>query len=133
MSAKKDAIAEHRRLRRDPRGRGVLPPAAGAGDRLEGFPTYGGLAGRDLDAIAVGLREVLDEDYLRHRIGQVAYLGEVLSRPAPSSSARSGGHAVYLDAGATLPHVAPDEFPAWALVVRALPRGRACARPRSAP
>jgi len=81
----------------------------------EGFPTYGGLAGRDLDAIAAGLREVLDEEYLRHRIEQVAYLGAVLIDAGATVVLPTGGHAVYLDAGAILPHLAPAEFPAWAL------------------
>ena len=81
----------------------------------EGFPTYGGLAGRDLEVIAVGLREVLDEQYLTHRIQQVAYLGSVLAEAGASVVQPVGGHAVYVDAGTTLPHIPVDEFPAWAL------------------
>jgi tryptophanase len=81
---------------------------------FEGFHTYGGLAGRDLEAIAVGLHEVLDDDYLRHRIEQVAYLGTVLAESGASVLRPFGGHAVYLDAGAMLPHVAPAAFPAQA-------------------
>jgi len=82
---------------------------------FEGFPTYGGLAGRDLEAIATGLREVLDEDYLRYRIEQVAYLGEALVAAGASVLRPFGGHAVYLNAGPMLPHLSPGEFPAQAL------------------
>jgi tryptophanase len=81
----------------------------------EGFPTYGGLAGRDLEAMAVGLREVLEPDYLDHRIQQVAYLGSVLEAAGGRILRPVGGHAVYLDAGALLPHVPPERFPGWAL------------------
>ncbi len=82
----------------------------------EGFPTYGGLAGRDLEAIAVGLEEVLHEDYLEYRIASVRYLGEhVVSQDVPIVQP-PGGHAVYLDAAAFLPHVPPLELPGQALV-----------------
>jgi tryptophanase len=83
----------------------------------EGFPTYGGLAGRDLDAIAVGLREALDEDYLRYRITSTTYLGEHIAREGVPIVQPPGGHAVYLDAAAFLPHVPPLELPGQALVV----------------
>ena len=83
----------------------------------EGFPTYGGLAGRDLDAIAVGLREALDEDYLRYRITSTTYLGEHIARAGVPIVQPPGGHAVYLDAAAFLPHVPPLELPGQALVV----------------
>jgi len=115
MSAKKDAIAniggfvavgEDEEFFHRLQARGIVS---------EGFPTYGGLAGRDLDVIAVGLREVLEEPYLRYRIGQVAYLGSILSEAGASVVQPVGGHAVYLDAGATLPHVPVEQFPAWAL------------------
>ncbi|HSG87247.1 MAG TPA: tryptophanase, partial [Candidatus Limnocylindrales bacterium] len=83
----------------------------------EGFPTYGGLAGRDLEAIAQGLREVVDEDYLRYRIRSTAYLGEALDASGVPVVKPFGGHAVYLDARALLAHVPPLEYPGQALAV----------------
>jgi tyrosine phenol-lyase len=84
---------------------------------VEGFPTYGGLAGRDLEAMARGLQEVLDEEYLRFRIGQVRYLGELLDIAGVPILKPIGGHAVYLNAKEFLPHVRREEFPAQALAV----------------
>jgi tyrosine phenol-lyase len=84
---------------------------------VEGFPTYGGLAGRDLEVMARGLREVLDEDYLRFRIGQVRYLGELLNNAGVPILKPIGGHAVYLNAKEFVPHIRRDEFPAQALAV----------------
>lgn len=81
----------------------------------EGFPTYGGLAGYDLEALAVGFYEALEEDYLRYRIRSIEYLGDVLTKAGVPIVQPTGGHAVYLDAREMLPHVATGEFPAWAL------------------
>jgi tryptophanase len=83
----------------------------------EGFPTYGGLAGRDLEAIAQGLREVVDDDYLRYRIRSTAYLGEALDAAGVPLVKPFGGHAVYLDARALLPHIPPLQYPGQALAV----------------
>jgi tryptophanase len=81
----------------------------------EGFPTYGGLAGRDLEAIATGLEEVLDEGYLRYRLRTAEYMGEKLLAGGVAIVEPTGGHAVYLDARSFLPHLRPEDYPAWAL------------------
>ena len=81
----------------------------------EGFTTYGGLAGRDLEAIAVGVEEALEEDYLRYRIASTAYLGTHISEAGVPIVQPPGGHAIYIDARAFLPHVPPDQFPGVAL------------------
>lgn len=83
----------------------------------EGFPTYGGLAGRDLEALAVGLEEVLDEDYLRYRIASTAYVWRALDAAGVPLLRPAGGHAVFLDARGCLPAVAPERLPGQALSV----------------
>ncbi len=114
MSAKKDGMANiggflalrSAALARAARERMVL---------AEGFPTYGGLAGRDLEAVAQGLEEVLSEDYLAYRIASTSYLGEHLAREGVPVMLPPGGHAIYLDARAFAPHLSPLELPGIAL------------------
>jgi len=116
MSAKKDPMGniggwlamDDDELARDCRNLLIL---------TEGFPTYGGLAGRDLEALAQGLREVVDHDYLRYRIRSTEYLGEALRRAGLPVLTPIGGHAVYVDARALLPQIPPLEYPGQALAV----------------
>jgi tryptophanase len=105
--------------------------AAAARNRLiltEGFPTYGGLAGRDLDAIAVGLGEIVDEQYLRYRVRTNEYIGEKLLELGIPIVRPVGGHAVFVDARRFLPHIAPLQYPGQALAVALYEHGgiRAC-------
>jgi tryptophanase len=94
----------------------------------EGFPTYGGLAGRDLEAIAQGLRECTDHDYLRYRVRSVAYLGEALESAGIPVVVPFGGHAVFIDARALLAHIDPLQYPGQALACALYEEGgvRAC-------
>lgn len=115
MSAKKDGLAniggflatDDAGLAREERDLLIL---------TEGYPTYGGMSGRDLEAIAVGLEEVLHEDYLEYRLASVRYLGEHISREGVPIVQPPGGHAVYLDAAAFLSQVPPIELPGQSLV-----------------
>jgi tryptophanase len=114
MSAKKDAFANiggflamhNRELAEKCRDLLII---------TEGFPTYGGLAGRDLEAIAIGLKEVMDENYLRYRIRSIEYLTNKLISAGVPVMQPAGGHAVYLDAKEFLPHIPVDQYPGQAL------------------
>jgi tryptophanase len=116
MSAKKDGLANiggwlalnDDELARQARNRLIL---------TEGFPTYGGLAGRDLEAIAAGLDEVIDEQYLRYRVRCNEYIGEGLTRLGVPIVQPVGGHAVFVDARGFLPHIPPLQYPGQSLAV----------------
>jgi len=116
MSAKKDGLANIGGFLAS-RDEGLLETLKQRLIVIEGFPTYGGLAGRDLEAVARGLREVLDENYLQFRVGQVAMFGAKLTALGIPIMQPTGGHAVYIDAKRLLPHIPPLEFPAQALSV----------------
>jgi tryptophanase len=117
MSAKKDAMSNiggFIALRHEP----WVQPLKDLLIRTEGFPTYGGLAARDMEAMAVGLREVLDPGYLEYRIAVSRYMVEKMNSIGIPTVQPAGGHAVYIDAKAFLPHIPSHQFPGQALAVQ---------------
>jgi len=122
MSAKKDAIVNtggYIALKDEQMYKQLRP----INTLFEGFPTYGGMSGRDMEALAVGLREGIEEDYLEHRIGQIIYLGEELDKRGVPVVKPFGGHAVYIDAKKFFPHIPQEEFPGHTLCVESYIEG----------
>ncbi|WP_135825307.1 tryptophanase [Halorussus ruber] len=119
MSGKKDGLANvggFVALRDDPELDGLHAKARERGILYEGFTTYGGMAGRDLEAMAVGLREAVEESYIEDRVSQVQRLGDMLAERDVPVQRPTGGHAVYVDAAEFLPEIPPERFPGQALV-----------------
>lgn len=117
MSAKKDAIVNMGGLIGIKDNDKLYQVVKGNTISFEGFITYGGLSGRDLEALAIGLYEGIDEDYLKYRIGQMEYFASKLDDAGIAYQAPVGGHGVFIDAAAMLPHIKYNEFPGHALAV----------------